>query len=276
MASAFRKRRERNGFVQRYREFLYNAYMSEKRRESLADYLDRCLTPLGFTRDSGGLAGQNYLGEVNGRILKFHCSVRKRTRYAGEVRYRRYVGHRIEMSFKTNVKTRLVLAPKGTAGMMSGVAAFANRRTGSIKVTDLDPMFAYLDVWAVEPDWARELLQNGRLQQAILDLMPPENLPANVGVKLWPGNGSFSQRTAIGNLTPESAAQWVTAVTTFADLVEENPPMNEIQPSWLEQKSEQNPTAVGLIMVAALLGIPILLLFICMVCTLSFIGLAGL
>lgn len=249
--------------------------MSEKPRESLSDYLDRCLQPLGFVRAESGLAGQNYLGDINGRILKIHCSVRKRTRYAGEVRYRRYAGHRIEMSFKTDVKTRLVFAPKGTAGMLSGVATFANRRSGSTKVTDLDPMFDYLDVWAVEPDWARNLLQNGRFRQAILQLMPPDDLPANIGVKLWPGNGSFSQRTAIANFTPESAQQWVTAVTTFATFVEENPPMNEVQPSWLETQNENHPKRMIIFGVFILLGVPLLILFSCMICALSFILIAG-
>lgn len=230
---------------------------------NLNEYLDLCFKPLGFV-ETKALAGRNYLATVEGRQIKVHCSMRRRTKYISEnIRYRQYAGHRLEINIDTNLKTRLAIATR-VRGILGIIVSRTNRWFGSVKIWNADPFYYKFDVWAADAEWSRLFLSDGRVLRQMRELFP-DDLPPNIGIKFFPGKLSFSQRTALQNITPEKTRQWLNALFYLANFAESAPPQKISELTWFEKKSEENPLAVSLALAFVLLGVPVLLLFFLMI-----------
>lgn len=227
--------------------------------KGLGEHLDPCFLPLGFESTSG--PGVNYVREENGRIIKAHCSRRRRTRYAGEVRYYQYQGHQLEITVTTPLKSRLNIAEVKGAAMAFG--SFTNRFAKVTKIDDM-PQYESLAIWAAEEPWARQVLAETAVQRAIPPLLINENFSV-AALRLTPNLWIYSLRTHVQEITPERVANWMDALTQIIDTAEQHPPLNEIEPTWIEEKMRNtNPYMLALI----ILGVPTLLL-----CSCGFFGL---
>ena len=220
---------------------------------SISERLDPFFESIGIEPQAMGMSGRKYNGVYKGRTLKADCSYRSRTRYAGPVRYRNYNGHRLNFTMGTPLKTRLILASAGTVA--GGIAAFINRRSGMTLMEDLGPDFAHLTVWAHDPAWVRQLLAQPGALEMINHLLPPGELPPNIAVNLQPDQLLYSQRVALGKVTPGRARNWVTALENLLILAERSPaPGRVAELSWYEKQARKNPTLVGCVTLSLIFG----------------------
>jgi hypothetical protein len=223
----------------------------------LAERMQACCEPLGLQNENA-FAGQTWSGEVNGRFIKIHASIRRRTRYAGEIRYSTYAGHTLEISTKTSIKTRLNLTELN--GGLQKAASRTNKWMKTEQLAMSDPAYEHLDKWASEPAWAEAYLAETDVRDAMPTLLPSGDAAPVAGLKLWPENWTYTQRLSIEAITPEAVAAWVEALLTLADVAEDSPPMNVVEPTWLER---QSPMKAGLIIVGGILGTTLFLSFCC-------------
>ncbi len=234
---------------------------------TLQSYLDPCFLPYGLEGKTS-MAGTVYEGEINGRFTKIHCAKQKRRKYVGDVRYIEYTGHRLEYTFETPLQTRLVVTP--SAGYTTKAVGFTNKWADTKQIAGLDPALDGLTVWAFDVEWATQFLARREVLDAIKRLIPDENRPPNVGVKLWPGKSSFSQRTDITNITPDAAAAEIEAMLALLAIAEEKPPLTAVSPTWLERTTSENPRLITWGIVFAIFAF--LLLIAC--CVLAVVALA--
>lgn len=223
----------------------------------LAERMQACCEPLGLKNDKA-IAGQTWSGEINGRFVQIHASARKRTRYAGEIRYSTYAGHSLEIIVKTPIKTRLVLSVL-SSGLMK-MASKTNSWFGTKPVATDDPAYVHLDLWASEPAWAEGFLNQTAVRDAVSTLMPADDLPLVVGLRMAPETWNYTQRLSVKAITPDAVEAWVNALLTLAAAAEDSPPMNEVKPTWLER---QSPMVAGLTVVGSIVGITLLISFCC-------------
>lgn len=204
-----------------------------KRESDLKKYLDTCLLPLGFTHEPR-MGGENYVREDgNGRIIKAHCSMRRRTRYAGEVRYSKYAGHTFEISVTTPVKTRFSIA--NPSGAIKAAAGGINRLFKSSPVQTTGMLEQY-EISATEPQWAEMFVQRTGVPEAVMALIPLDQKVMS-GFRLTPVGCFFTIRLHIQEITPEKTAVWLQNTLTLLDAAEANPPMTAVEPRWLERQS---------------------------------------
>lgn len=234
----------------------------------LKDFIEPCLLPLGF-KETDGLAGVNYIWEENGRTIKFHTSRRRKTKYAGEIRYTQYAGHQIEFTASTPVKTRLNLAV--VQGTLMKMVSASNRFFKMTQLMD-QPSYEHLHIWVAEPAWAERFLENTAVKNAVSTLIPAQNAHSSVGLRFWPSNVTYTLRTNLADVTPELVEGWFNALQTILDTAESNPPMDEVQPTWMERQSQKT---IVFVWVALLLGVPFFSLFCCMITALLFIFATG-
>ncbi len=232
----------------------------------LKEYLDESFLPLGFERHDGdlgrmgNLAGANYIWEKDGRTIKVHCSRRSRTRYAGEIRYYKYVGHSLSFTISTSVKTRLNVV------FGSGISMKVNQMVSNWKkfahLDDLETM-DHLDTFAIDGPWARSFFSDTAVRQAITTLMPPTNSYRSARFGFTPNSGGFLVQMNIRDITPDKVRDFFNAINVLMDAAEANLPMDEVEPSWMEQ---QPPRTVAAIWVGGFLAIPILLMGVFCAC----------
>lgn len=223
----------------------------------LAERMQACCEPLGL-QNQNAFAGQTWSGEINGRFIKIHASIRRRTRYAGEIRYSTYAGHTLEISTKTSIKTRLSLTE--LSGGLQKAASKTNKWMKTEQLSMNDPAYEHLDKWASEPPWAESYLAKADVRDATQTLLPSGDSAPVAGLKLWPENWTYTQRLSIEAITPEAVEAWVKALLKLADLAEDSPPMNIVEPTWLER---QSPMKAGLIIVGGIVGTTLFLSFCC-------------
>lgn len=197
--------------------------------------------------------GLNYEGELNGRTLRVHCSMRRRTRYAGEIRYRTYAGHQLEFNLTTPLQTRLNFFKP--TGFLKQLVARTNKWVGAEQLTDLDGAYQHLEVWAFEPTWAQTFLARPQVQQLVQALIPQEDSPHSVGLRLWPGQWTFTQRLPAADITTEKVERWVTALDRLAELAEQYPPSQTAELTRWEKMTADNPTLLAIIIIVVLVAI---------------------
>lgn len=216
------------------------------RESELKKYLDACFLPLGFTHTKG-MAGENYVREEDGRTIKVHCSRRKRTKYAGDIRYSQYAGHVLEITVTPSVQTRFNIG-KTTAA--ATVLAKGINRIARSKPVHAGEAYKGYEVSASEPAWAEEFLQKPQVRSAVTALIPPDTEHV-AGFRFSPVGCAFTQRLPISDITPEKTALWLENTLRLVEIAEANPPMDTINPNWLER---QTPLVSGLVIVGALLA----------------------
>lgn len=218
------------------------------------------LYEMGFTDDTDVAikAGLNLIAEIDGVTVRLHASRRSRTRYAGEdLSYRVYHGHRIELTAKTGVGTRLAISfPQ------SGVerwAAKSNRWFGTTHLPGVLPPFT---VWASEPEWAGPFLQKEETVGELNTLLPANDLPPNIGLKWWPGFLTYSQRLNIKKVNAEKMTAWVNSLVRLTKIAEANPPRTRVELNRWERWSLEKPMQAGCLLVGAFLAFFMLLAFL--------------
>ena len=227
---------------------------------SLKEYLDDSFLPLGFERSEGdlgglsNLSGANYIWEKDGRTIKVHCSRRSRARYIGEIRTYKYVGHSLSFSMTTPVKTRLSVITGG--GFSKAIMSLASNWNKHVQLTDLTRI-DHLDTWVIDEQWARDYFADTAVNNALNTLIPPDNNYRSARFGFTPNKGDFLVQLNVREITPERIAGFFHALNTLMDAAEANPPMTEVEPSWMEQ---QSPKTVAAIWIGGFLAIPILLL----------------
>ncbi|MDF1824834.1 MAG: hypothetical protein P1U68_09340 [Verrucomicrobiales bacterium] len=219
--------------------------------------------------DFPAMAGLNLRGTVDGHVVKIHASRRSRTRYAGEIRYRNYHGHRIVIEVATPVMTRCAISHPANA--LERWAARTNRWFGATEVLEKGEACDFLTIWATEPGWAESFLKRPDVIDRLCTLLPESELPPNVGLKWWPGFLSYSQRIDINQVNAEKMTRWVGSLIELAAFAEASPPAVEVSLNRWEVWSLKRPFFAGCAVVGALFAAFILL---GLVFTAALIGLA--
>ncbi len=227
-------------------------------RENHGDWIAP-LMAMGLENDSEApiQSGLNLCGTVDGHVVKVHASRRSRTRYAGEIRYRAYHGHRIEITVTTPVMTRCALS-RPTSGLERW-GARTNRWFGASEVERKGDACDFLTIWATEPGWVESFLNRSDVKERIRILLPELDLPPNVGLKWWPGFLTYSQRIDITRVDAAKMTLWVRSLVQLAALAEASPPAVVVSLNRWERWSLKQPILAGCLLVGAIFAIVILL-----------------
>lgn len=128
---------------------------------NLRQAVDEVLGGLGFVPD--GQAGR-WRSDRDGRSWTARLSRDQRTKYAGEVRYRRTLGYRLRIDVTTSVKARLYLVKQGftTSGLIRRIYRW---RRLEVLPRGLPGLPEFVPVTR-NPDWARRLLADPVASQA--------------------------------------------------------------------------------------------------------------
>ena len=215
--------------------------------------------PMGLTR-SASSGGETWEGEMGGYRVRIHASLRKRTRYAGEVRYSTYDGHMFEITARTSVRNRLVLS--ATSPFAGRMGARINRMMSIESVPAPVPALAHLVIFAAERTWANRFLSLPDIIDAIGQLAPADDLPPTIGIRLSPACWRCSQQISFEALTPEAVARWCGALLVLVRVAEQSPPASVIEQHWLERRAEQlahNPKQGAWMLLALLTGVILVL-----------------
>lgn len=238
----------------------------------LDERFDPYFASLGLEGRPFALRGRQYEGAWHGRTLSVDMSRRSRTRYAGEIRYRRYHGHRLNVNLSTSRQTRLIIFPPAL-----GMRLFAqtNRFFGLKQLTNRPAALAHLEVWAADLPWAENFLADTAVQAQLSRLFPPDDLPPNVALNLRPGSWLYSLRASLADLQPPQLDAWLAALLALAELAEAAPdPLVVSRPNWLEIQSRERPWLVGCGFIGLIVGLVLLCSF-CFVALLLLVSFAA-
>ncbi len=219
--------------------------------------------------DAPALSGLNLRGTVDEHPLKVHVSRRSRTRYAGDIRYRTYHGHRIEITVTTPVMTRCAISHPANA--LERWAARTNRWFGASEVEKKGDTCDFLTIWATEQRWVEPFLNRSDVEERIRILFPESDLPPNVGLKWWPGFLTYSQRIDITRVNAAKMTSWVRSLVELAALAEASPPTVKVPLNRWERWSLDQPVVAGCVVVGSLFAI---IIVIGLVFTAALIGLS--
>lgn len=225
---------------------------------SLQEHLELGLTPLGFQLENK-LGGLNYIAKIEGHRVKIHCSIRTKTKYAGEIRYQEYVSHRLEITVETTVKTRLSVS-KELNLFPQKFARFLNQKLGSQRVTSLEPFYSAYQVWASDIAWAQSFLNLEGMITVMTGLFSRQpNSPLFIAVKLAPESIIFYQQLPAREITPIKLKYWLDAIIYIAQMAERSPPSTVAELTWVEKKVKDNPVKSAIFIMLGLMGIFLLL-----------------
>ena len=216
------------------------------------------LHALGLEHDSEApiQSGLNLRGMIDGHVVKVHASRRSRTRYSGEIRYRIYHGHRIEITVVTSVLTRCSLSRPTSS--LERWGARTNRWFGATEVQRKGGVCDFLTIWASEPEWVESFINRSDVKEKIQVLLPESELPPNIGLKWWPGFLTYSQRIDITRVDAAKMTDWVRRLVELAALAEANPPTVQVPLNRWERWSLERPILAGCSVVGAIFAIAIL------------------
>lgn len=211
--------------------------------------LDPFFQAAGLASRPLGLRGRTYEGRLNGRNVRLDASTRTVNRYAGEVRYREYRGHRFDFTVSIDPSTRLVAAPSLAS---NSFARRINAWYGLSRVETRAPELAHLEIWALEPDWAQRWLAAPETIESLARLLPPDPGARLRAISMRPGGGlGFGFKSPIRSVQRNHLAQWMNdlfALARAADAVP--PPRQRAEPGRAEQFFQEKPMlgAVGILL----------------------------
>jgi hypothetical protein len=146
-------------------------------REQIA-LLDRALTELGFEYRPGS-AQVSWRGRWAGRDCVVRAAPQRRTRYAGEVRYRTTVGFRLRAELETSVRTQLFFVREGFAQNFLVRWLYKwRRRTVVPRVPAALRGFAAV---TIDPPWAERVLDEPNAMLAVAQLLTEGATPSLAG-----------------------------------------------------------------------------------------------
>ena len=191
-----------------------------------SNQLDAAFKPL-------GLEGRMYL--TNGR--QYHGSVRGR-----QVDAYFYRGPILDLYVAAPLRTRFGISLK--SGLGSLAADLLKREPLQIS----DPAFDRLALYALDERWARDLLDDPRARELILELTQDET-PIEIRQLLFQPQAVHLklQHTHLDLITPENVNAWTAALVELAELAERlTPAWVTAEESSLEQKSRMERSAFTL------------------------------
>lgn len=228
--------------------------------KSIGARMHGALSALGLEKDSG-FGYLKYVGEVNGRIFTVTAAPRTRNRYVtGDISYRQYQGLSLGVDVETPIKTWLLFFEKETK--QQWLIRFLQRRQGNSEVADLSSFYDDYVVWAREPAWARRLLGNTAVTQAIREM---DKVESQEMIQFAPNVCRINVTNPSLELSEAQFSDWFDQLTTIVEAAEQNPPMEEAQLNWVGRQAEQG--RLPLLIAAFLIGIPILLFACCILPT---------
>jgi hypothetical protein len=164
-----------------------------------ANKLDESFSPL-------GLMGKMYL--TNGR--QFHGTVRGR-----QVDVYFYRGPTLDIYVAAPLRTRLSVTLKSWVGKLAG--DLLERKPLELR----DPDTSHLAIYALDERWGRDLLEDHRALEIVLQLTSDES-PYEIRQLLVQPNALQLrlQHTRVANITPENARDWMDALLELAGIAE--------------------------------------------------------
>ena len=206
----------------------------------------------GLSARTIGLQNRIYEGQFDGRKVNVNVSPRKITRYAGEVRYREYVAHQFILTLGVSCATRFVAANSAAANSFS---RRLNRWYGLTRIQLSEPGMAYLEIWAIEPDWVRSWLAEPTVLRNLAALLPSDKKLRSVSL-LPMGEVSFLCKTGIVDVKRSDLAGWMNALFVLADAADAvPPPQQRIQPGRLEVAMRERPWLSAIVVLLGLMAV---------------------
>jgi hypothetical protein len=96
----------------------------------------------------------------------------KRTKYAGEVHYREFVGCRVTLSMKLDVPSRFMVGDSNAID--NRLANFVNKKRGR-ELIKLETPGNYLSAWVASKAWSESILHDAEVQDAFTTLFHTED-----------------------------------------------------------------------------------------------------
>jgi len=152
-------------------------------RERVAE-LDRALTEQGFVREPGQMTVA-WRGRWNGRDCVVRAAPQRRTKYAGEVRYRTTLGFRLRAELETKVRTQLFLVPEGFANSFLVRWIYQWRKRAAVTAVP-DALRGFVAV-TIDPAWTERFFFESEAMAAVGRLLTEDATPSMAGsVHLMP------------------------------------------------------------------------------------------
>lgn len=187
-------------------------------RERVAE-LDRALTEQGFVREPGPMHVV-WRGRWRGRDCVVRAAPQRRTRYAGEVRYRTTLGYRLRAELETSVRTQLFFVREGFAN--NAVVRWIYKWRRQAAVTSVPDALRGFVAVTIDPAWTERFFFESEAMAAAARLLTEDASPALAGsVHLMPtsemGKVHFASPVLpLDRITPERTGSILEAMERIA------------------------------------------------------------
>lgn len=227
-------------------------------RERIAE-LDRALAELGFARQAGA-AHVAWRGRWSGRDCVVRAAPQRRTKYAGEVRYRTTLGYRLRAELETRVRTQLFLVPEGFANNFLVRWLYKWRKQAAVTAVP-DALRGFVAV-TIDPTWTERFFFESEAMAAVGRLLREDATPSMAGsVHLMPTSAMgklcyASPILPVDRITPERTRSVLEAMERIAAGAERIPaPQVVREVGAFGRFSERHPWAVAVGLLLGCMGI---------------------
>ncbi len=222
-------------------------------------YLDKAFLPLGLKGSIFRIVFRRYTGQVHGKQVEVYFSR----------------GPTVEILIQTNLKTRLGVSPA------YGDTMFFSRLIDSQPLEHNVTNLTNLSIWAEEPEWARNVISEPSVQQALLRTVSSETFFVRRFLKFFPDffQIHFSGNTNIFSweIPPDLVHQWFLdafCILQFAERVIPTP-QNPIEMNSAERLAltirRKDTTRITIILVVLMLILSVFV-FVAAFLFISFFG----
>lgn len=217
--------------------------------------LDEYCSSIGITPTPWGFRGRKCEGSYQGRSVLILCYPTRRTKYAGEVRYFQYTGHRFEIRVSTPLCARIVIAP---AKLCSSFTRWLNKKFGLLRQEALPPALETTEIWSLEPDWTARLLSNHEVVSTLQALFPADSNSRN-SLHFSPERIGISEKRTLVEASPEWLESSLNALLCISNCAEKlpRPQIVAVRKGW-ETWLDEHPVQAALALLAGMFLIVIL------------------
>ena len=207
------------------------------------------------------------------RPCQIVLSRQSRTKYAGEIRYRKHLGFRVRIDLDCEVYTRIYFVRAGMA--KSGILRRIWRWRGLQLIENVPAVIDDHVVLAREADWAGALLLDHEAVEAVAELLRRYAGRLSGSVYLEPGTLAYGSPLLSGaRVEADYVENMLDALETISAACERLPqPSRPMKPSKLRAFAREHPLAAAVTMIGGLLGC---LLVVTLIGSALLLGLAAL
>lgn len=227
-------------------------------RERVAE-LDRALIEQGFVREPGQMLVV-WRGRWNGRDCVVRAAPQRRTRYAGEVRYRATLGYRLRAELETRVRTQLFFVREGFADNFVVRWIYKLRKQSAVTAVP-DALRGFVAV-TIDPAWTERFFFETEAMAAVGRLLNEDAKPSLAGsVHLMPtsqmGKVHFASPVLpLDRITPERTRSILDSMERIAVGAERIPaPQVVREVGAIGRFTEQHPWAAAAGLLLGCMGI---------------------